>query len=186
MNFDRLGFSGKEWRGTDCSLQFNTVMRIKAVDDAVMNVLALSNDAHNAAKCPAQAISYIHLRGIILMPLDGLQEACLACKNWVMRHGYLSGARCKWLGYGLADATAIPSSLASVKSRMVYASSTGLTRLSWKKDVNQLLLCNIHQITSWRLGTITTCCKQNDKCLHNDVISNSTTMQIPKQWLHVF
>ena len=33
--------------------------------------------------------------------------------TWVMRywHGYLSGAKCKWLAYGLADATATPSSL---------------------------------------------------------------------------
>ena len=32
-----------------------------------------------------------------------------------------------------ADATATPSSLASVKSRMVYLSGAGLPRLSWKK-----------------------------------------------------
>jgi len=35
--------------------------------------------------------------------------------------------------YGPADATATPSSLAPVKSRMVYLSGTGLPRLSWKK-----------------------------------------------------
>jgi len=41
--------------------------------------------------------------------------------NWVMRHrrGYLSGSRCKWSGYGPADATATPSSPASLKSRLV-------------------------------------------------------------------
>ena len=34
-------------------------------------------------------------------------------KNWVMRcwRGYLSGVRCKWLAYGLADANATLSSL---------------------------------------------------------------------------
>jgi len=32
-----------------------------------------------------------------------------------------------------ADATATPSSLAPVKSRMVYLSSAGLPRLSWEK-----------------------------------------------------
>jgi len=35
-------------------------------------------------------------------------------------HGYLSGARCKLFAYGPADVTATPSSLAPVKSRMVY------------------------------------------------------------------
>jgi len=56
-------------------------------------------------------------------------------KNWVVRywHGYLSGVRCNWFAYGPADATATPSSLAPVKSRMVYLSGAGLPRLSWKK-----------------------------------------------------
>jgi len=42
-------------------------------------------------------------------------------KIWVMGwcYGYLSGARCKWFAYGQADATATPSSLASLKSRLV-------------------------------------------------------------------
>ena len=34
--------------------------------------------------------------------------------------GYLSEARCKWLAYSSADGTATPSSLASLKSRMVF------------------------------------------------------------------
>jgi len=33
--------------------------------------------------------------------------------------GYLSEARCKWFAYGPADATATPSCLASLKSRLV-------------------------------------------------------------------
>jgi len=37
------------------------------------------------------------------------------------------------LAYGPADATASPSSLAPVKSRMVYLSGAGLPRLSWEK-----------------------------------------------------
>jgi len=39
----------------------------------------------------------------------------------VMRcwRGYLYGARCKWFTYGPADATATPSSFASLKSRMI-------------------------------------------------------------------
>jgi len=67
--------------------------------------------------------------------LVGWQEGHLACKNWVMRywHGYLSGERCKWYANGPADATATPSSLASLKSRMAYLSGIGLPRLSCKK-----------------------------------------------------
>ena len=45
----------------------------------------------------------------------------------------LSASRCKWFAYGLADVTATPSSLAPVKSRMVYLFGAGLPRLSWKK-----------------------------------------------------
>ena len=75
-----------------------------------------------------------------LMLLAGWQERHPACKNWVVRcwHGYLSGARCKWFAYGPADANVTPSSLAPVKSRMVYLTGTGLPRLSWKKAVSRV------------------------------------------------
>jgi len=61
-------------------------------------------------------------------------------KNWVVRYwrGYLSEARCNWLAYGPADATATPSVLAPVKSRMVYLSAASLvTWLYWKKAVKR-------------------------------------------------
>jgi len=56
-------------------------------------------------------------------------------KNSVIRYwrGHLSGARCKWFAYGTADATATPSPLAPVKSRMVYLSGAGISRLYWEK-----------------------------------------------------
>jgi len=55
-------------------------------------------------------------------------------KNWVMRcwRGYLSEARCKWSAYGPADATATPSSLASLKSRMVLPFWCQLTQVVLK------------------------------------------------------
>jgi len=68
--------------------------------------------------------------------LVGWQDGHPACKNGVVRywHGYyLSGGRCSLFACGPADATAIPSSLAPVKSIMVYLSGAGLPRLSWKK-----------------------------------------------------
>jgi len=65
----------------------------------------------------------------------GVRKSIRSVKKWVMGYwrGYLSEVWWKWLAYGPADATATPSSLASVKSRMVYLSSAGLPELSWKK-----------------------------------------------------
>jgi len=72
--------------------------------------------------------------------LVGQQEGHLACKKRVVMYwrGYLYEARCKLFAYGPADATAIPSSLAPVKSRMVYLSGAGLAGLSWKKVVKRM------------------------------------------------
>jgi len=61
--------------------------------------------------------------------ISGLLKTVMRC--WL---GHLSGARCKWFTYDPAYTTAIPSSLVSVKSRMLYPSGTGLLRLSWEKD----------------------------------------------------
>jgi len=48
------------------------------------------------------------------------QEEHLACNKMSDEClGYLSGARWKWFVYGPADASATPSSLASVGSRLV-------------------------------------------------------------------
>ena len=55
----------------------------------------------------------------------------------------------KWFAYGSADATAIPSSLAPVKSRMVYLSGAGLARLYWEKMLNR---CNVYLPYSCRMG----------------------------------
>jgi len=52
-------------------------------------------------------------------------------KKWVLRcwHGYLSGSRWKWFAYGPADATATPTSLASLKSRLVLPFWCWLTQV---------------------------------------------------------
>jgi len=77
------------------------------------------------------------------MLLVGRQEGHRACKK-------LSGGILAWLSvwsevqvicifaYGPADATATPSSLAPVKSRMGHLSDAGLHRLSWKKAVKRM------------------------------------------------
>jgi len=62
------------------------------------------------------------------------EEEHPVCKN-------LSDGVLAWLSvwsevqsaYGPADGTATPSSLASLKSRVVYHSGAGLPRLSWKR-----------------------------------------------------
>jgi len=73
--------------------------------------------------------------------LVGRQEWHSACRNWVVRYWrrYLSAARCKLFAYGPADVNATPSSVAPVKSRMVYLSGAGLPRLSRKKAVKWML-----------------------------------------------
>jgi len=87
--------------------------------------------------------------------LVGQQEGHSACKNWAVRYwqGYLSGVRCKWVAYGLADATVNPSSLAPVKSRMVYLSGASLPRLSWKKgckmDVHRVSKKNVPHLACY-------------------------------------
>jgi len=66
--------------------------------------------------------------------LAGRQEGHPACKNWVVRTGVVI-----WLERGARDLHTVqlmplpPSSLAPVKSRMIYVSSASLSRLSWKK-----------------------------------------------------
>jgi len=47
--------------------------------------------------------------------------------------GYLSAARCKFFAYGSADATATPSSLSSVKSRIVLPFWYQLTQVVLEK-----------------------------------------------------
>jgi len=52
----------------------------------------------------------------------------------------MSAVTCKRFAYGPAAATATLSSLAPVKSRIVYLSGAGLHRLSWKKAVKRMHL----------------------------------------------
>jgi len=64
------------------------------------------------------------------------KQILLCCSFGVVRywHGYLSGARYRWFADGPGDATATPSSLARVKSRMVYLPFwCRLTRVVLKK-----------------------------------------------------
>jgi len=51
----------------------------------------------------------------------GIRKSIGPVKNWAMIcwHGYLSGVRCEWFAYGPTNVTATPSSLRSLKSRMV-------------------------------------------------------------------
>ena len=52
----------------------------------------------------------------------GVRKSIQPVRTWVMRcwRGYLSGARCKWFACGPAYATDTRSSLASLRSRMVF------------------------------------------------------------------
>ena len=72
--------------------------------------------------------------------LVGRQEEHPVCKNWVISHwhGYLSQARCKWFAYRPADATATPSSFASLKSRLIYPFWCGLPCCHAKDAIKQM------------------------------------------------
>ena len=55
-------------------------------------------------------------------------------------HGYLSGGRCKWFVV-CDDATATPSSLASLKSRLVWPFCCQLTQIALEKRLLNWCLC---------------------------------------------
>ena len=79
--------------------------------------------------CGMYAISALTL-------LVGRQEEHPACKNWLLTCwcGCLSGARCRLLACGPADATAIPKPhylLPHLNPDWFYLSGTSLPRLSW-------------------------------------------------------
>jgi len=72
----------------------------------------------------------------------GIRKSLWPVKNWVMRcrHGYLFAVRCKWFGYGPADATAAHHLLHHYNPHWFSLSGAGLPRLSWRtKPLNGCL-----------------------------------------------
>ena len=62
---------------------------------------------------------------------------------WLMQVVCLSALRCKWFAYGPADATATPSSLASLKTRMLIPFWCQLTQVVVeKRPLNGCLICH--------------------------------------------
>jgi len=66
---------------------------------------------------------------------------------WWYWYGYLSGVRCNWFAYGPTDATATPSSLASLKSRMVLPFWCQLTQVVLEKVRSKLVGMPVHRCT---------------------------------------
>jgi len=134
-------------RGQRHSLRFQHLLEVSAGEQPLCLVMGYVHCLHEfVASSVSVTCKYVwvftgvhraepHSVFSALTLLVGRQEGHPTCKNWVMRYwrGYLSGARFKWFAYGPADATATASSLAPVKSRMVYLSGAGLPRLFWKK-----------------------------------------------------
>jgi len=75
--------------------------------------------------------------------LVGCQQEHLACKTLSDEVlAWLSvWSKMEWFAYGPADATATPSSLASLKSRMFNLSRAGLPRLTWKEAAKRVSVC---------------------------------------------
>ena len=82
--------------------------------------------------CLNRSLSYLHYYWHCLSASIERQEERPACKRRVMRCwcGYLSGVRCK---RSATDATATPSSLASLKSRLVWHFWCQLTQIVLEK-----------------------------------------------------
>jgi len=80
-----------------------------------------------------------------LMLFVGWQESIQPVKTWVMRcwRGYLPGARCKWLVYSPADATATPSSLLQKNNPEWFVLRTSYPG---KKAVKQPCVCVFHPL----------------------------------------
>jgi len=97
------------------------------------------------------------------------------CKIWVMRcwRGYLSGMRCKWFAYGPPDATATPSSLASLKSRFVLPFWCRITQVVLE---NRLLNGCLLQPWPWRGVYMITSC--NVLLFTCDVSSTTETLHL--------
>ena len=98
----------------------------------------------------------------------GWQEGHPSCKKqsggcWRF---YLSGVRSDWFAYGPADAAATPSSLASLKSRMLYLSGASLPSLSWKKAVKR--------VSSWQVASLTSCIYYG-QCYHYTMNTHTHT-----------
>jgi len=72
-----------------------------------------------------------------------VRESIRPVKDCVIRcwHGYLSGARCEWFAYGPANATATPSSLSLLKSRMVWPFWWRLTQAVLENEVIRSVSC---------------------------------------------
>jgi len=83
--------------------------------------------------------------------LVNVRKSTRPAKNSVMTswHGYLSGGRCKWFAYGPTDATAIQSSLASLKYNWFKLSSASLLRLSWKRGCLPVVMLYWNRFEFW-------------------------------------
>jgi len=110
---------------------------------------------------PGKCLQFVASAFSALTLLVRWHEGHPAYKNWVVWYWlcYLSGARCKWFAYGFADATATPSSLAPVKSKMVYLSGAGLPRLSWKKGREMDVVVLVVLVTSFYAVIFTYVCR---------------------------
>ena len=107
-------------------LQKWTSRRLRNQLDSYM--LAVSQKVRADCQLQTLVVSMFLITLIFMIAFSALtllvvhREEHLSWKeNWVMRcwRGYLSGSRCKRFAHGPADATATPSFLASLRSRIV-------------------------------------------------------------------
>jgi len=108
--------------------------RMKLTRHGVMQCCQMCRRCLLSGKCASKPFVCINDYIIKLLMLSiGGRKGIQPVKTEWWGYGYLYGARIKWFAYGPADATATPSSLAAVKSRMAYLFGARLPRLTWKK-----------------------------------------------------
>jgi len=104
-------------------------------DPAARNSLQIISEASPSHCCESETLIQANFTLMMMTVINnisltsGLQKLSDEVLVWLF-----VWSRCKWFVYGPADGTATPSSLASLKSRLVYGnlSGAGLPRLSWK------------------------------------------------------
>ena len=85
----------------------------RLMSNGVTRVIAKPLRPTNTKYIYIQLIINQHVPSVLWHCWLGGRKSIWPIKTWVMRywHGYLSGARCKWLAYGPTNTTATPSTL---------------------------------------------------------------------------
>ena len=100
---------------------------------------------------------YDYLPSVVWHCWLGVRKSIRPVNNWVMRWwcGYLPRPRCRWFADASADASATPSSLAWLKSRLVWHFWCQLTYIKNHMSELHKIFCTSY-LGTWRCFPLTT------------------------------